>query len=54
MFEFYTSDDVMQMLGCSRAKAYNEIKLLNLELEAKGKRYYPGKVSKKYFEERWG
>ena len=27
----------------------NEIRLLNLELEAKGKRYYPGKVSKKIF-----
>ena len=53
MFEFYTADDVAKMLGCCRTRAYAEIKLLNAELEAMGKRYYPGKVSKKYFEERW-
>ena len=40
----------MERLGLSKASAYQVIKNLNSELEAKGLRTIPGRVSKRYFE----
>lgn len=50
--EFYRVDDVMIMLEVGRTKAFEIIKQLNLELEAQGKIYIRGRVSKRYFDER--
>lgn len=43
-------DEVMERLGISKASAYQVIKELNAELEEKGLRTLPGRVSKGYFE----
>ena len=43
-------DDVMERLGLSKASAYTVIKELNAELEARGLRTIPGRVSKSYFD----
>lgn len=50
---FYNVEDVMEMLECSKAKAYMVIKMLNTELTMKGKLTTNGRVSKKYFDERY-
>ena len=50
---FYTVDDVMAMLECSRTKAYRVMEMLNTELMMKGKLTTRGRVSKKYFDERY-
>lgn len=51
---YYTVDDVMIILGCKRTKAQDVIRELNEELVEKGYRRWPkGKISKKYFEERY-
>lgn len=44
--------EVMDALGCSKGKAYEVIRSLNTELEAKGFITFTGKVSEKYFHER--
>ena len=44
-------DEVMERLGVSKATAYLVIKRLNAELEAKGLRTIPGRVSERYFDE---
>ena len=49
-FKFYNVDDVMKMFECGKAKAYEIIRKLNLELEAKGKITVRGKIHKKYLE----
>ena len=43
-------DEVMERLGVSKATAYQVIKRLNAELEAKGLRTIPGRVSERYFD----
>ena len=45
--------EVMQALGVSQAKAYTIIKELNAELKAKGYITLNGKISKKYFAEKF-
>lgn len=45
--------EVMKIFDCCRAQAYKIIKKLNDELEAKGYLTYPGRVSRKYFNERF-
>lgn len=45
--------EVQAYFDCCRAKAYNIIRDLNKELEAKGYLTYPGRVSRKYFNERF-
>lgn len=51
---YYTVQDVMTILGVQRTKAQDVIRELNDELESKGYRRWPkGKISKKYFEERY-
>ena len=49
-----TADDVANVLSYSRSHAYKVIGKLNQELKEKGFLTRPGKVSRKYFEERTG
>lgn len=51
---FYFADDIMAMLGYSKTKAYQIIAELNKELEASGICTCTGRVSKRYFERRYG
>lgn len=51
--QFYRVGDVMEMLEISDTKAYSIIKQLNDELEAMGKITIAGRVSKKYFDEKF-
>ena len=44
--------DVIQLLEVSESKSYAIIRTLNQELSAKGYLTIPGKVSKKFFEEK--
>lgn len=50
--QFYTVNDVMQMLGVKQTKAYEIIRRMNDELEEMGKLTINGKVNKKYFDEK--
>ena len=50
---YYTASDLVQMLGVSRAKAYQIIRQLNDELNAKNYITIQGKVARAYFNERW-
>ncbi len=50
---YYTVDDVMKILGIKPSKAYGVIRACNKELDMKGYMTIKGKVSKKYFEERF-
>lgn len=49
---YYTANEVMQMLGVSRAKAYKIVKELNKELEEQGYIVTAGKIPKKYLAEK--
>ncbi|WP_051910430.1 MerR family transcriptional regulator [Carnobacterium pleistocenium] len=49
---FYAAEDVAEILGVSKAKAYKVIKELNTELSKNGKIVIAGKISRKYFEEK--
>ncbi len=52
--QYYTVKDVMGILGCKQTKAQDIIRQLNDEMEAKGYMRYPkGKVSRRYFSERF-
>ena len=51
---FYGRDEVAEILGYKSGKAYKIIRELNAELEAQGYLIRPGKISKKYFDERFG
>lgn len=46
-------DEVMKLFGCCKSKAYKLIKQLNTELEEQGFLTYSGKVSRKYFNQRY-
>lgn len=51
---YYTVKDVMGILGCKQTKAQDIIRKLNDEMEANGYMRYPkGKVSRRYFSERF-
>lgn len=49
---YYTANEVMELLGISRAQAYKIVKKLNEELETKGYIVTAGKIPKKYLRER--
>lgn len=49
---YYTANEVMEMLGVSRAKAYKIVKELNRELEKQGYIVTAGKIPKKYLAEK--
>ena len=46
---YYTASEVQEMLGVSRGKAYQVVRGLNEELEAKGFIVIAGKIPKKFF-----
>ena len=50
---YLSADDVMEITGCSKRKAYYIIASLNKELEQRGAFYLTGKVNKAYFMKRW-
>ena len=51
---FLYVSDVMKLFNCSRSKAYQIIAELNRELEKKGFLFIRGRISRRYFEERYG
>ena len=51
---FYFVDDVMKLLGYEKSKAYKIIAQLNAELEENGVFTCQGRVSRKYFDQRFG
>lgn len=52
---YYSVKDVMAILGCKQTKAQDVIRQLNDEMVSQGYMRYPkGKVSRKYFNERFG
>lgn len=50
---YITANELIDMLGISRAKAYNLIKEMNSELKREGYIVIKGKVPRAYFEKRW-
>lgn len=50
--QFYNVNDVVNILGVSRPKAYAIMRQLNLELASKGYIIVAGKVSAQYFNEK--
>lgn len=50
---FITAEEAAEMLGVSKPYAYKLIKKLNEELQAKGYFTIAGKVSRRYFEEKF-
>jgi transcriptional antiterminator len=46
-------NEVRSFFDCSRAQAYKIIKQLNTELNEKGYLTYAGRVSRRYFNERY-
>jgi hypothetical protein len=50
---FITAKEIMTVLDVSQTKAYSIAKKLNKELSDKGYMVIPGRVSRKYFEERF-
>ena len=56
MFEcrtFITVKEIGEVLGVSESKSYGIVRDLNRELADKGYMVIPGRVSRKYFEERF-
>ena len=49
---FISADEVKEIVGISRSKAYSLIQELKAELKEKGYLTVTGRVSRKYFEER--
>lgn len=50
---FYSANEVASLLRISTSSAYRIIRKLNLELHLKGFIVIRGKVSKKYFDEKF-
>lgn len=50
---YITAEEVAQILGVSKGYAYRVIRILNAELSQKGFHVIAGKVSTKYFEEKF-
>lgn len=51
--KYYFVKDIMDMLDVKETKAYQIIKILNNELNEKGYITVSGRISKKYFDERY-
>ena len=49
---FITAQEVAELLGISKSKAYTIVRELNEELSAKGFITVAGRVSRKFFEDR--
>jgi sugar-specific transcriptional regulator TrmB len=50
---YMTADEVAELLGVSKGYAYKVIRSLNGELKQKGYTIVSGKISTKYFEEKF-
>ena len=50
---FISADEMKEIFGISKSKAYSLVQELNAELKEKGYLTIPGRVSRKYFEERF-
>ena len=50
---FLTAIEIANILGVSRSTGYKIVSILNSELKDKGYIIIPGRVSKKYFRERF-
>lgn len=50
---FMNAEEVANILGVSKAHAYKLIQRLNGELSAKGFMAIPGKISRRYFSEKF-
>lgn len=50
---FISADEIKEIVGISKSKAYSLIQELNSELKEKGYLTVTGRVSRKYFEERF-
>ena len=46
-----TASDIMERLSVSKSTAYNIMREINEDLESRGLRIIPGRVSEKHFEE---
>lgn len=53
MKSYFTVNDVIEILGVSRSKAYKVIKEMNDQLAEEGYLTVAGKVPRNYFEEQW-
>lgn len=51
--EVFYATDIVRILGVKRARAYQIIRGLNAELSEKGYLVVSGRVSKKYFKEKF-
>lgn len=50
--KFLTASDVSSIMQVSTTSAYRIIKKLNAELQEQGKIIVPGRISRRYFEEK--
>ncbi len=50
---FITAQEVAELIGISKSKAYTIVRELNEELSAKGFITVAGRVSRKFFEEKF-
>ena len=50
---FLTAMEIANIIGVSRSTGYKIVSILNSELKDKGYIIIPGRVSKKYFRERF-
>lgn len=53
MKSYFTVNDVIEILGVSRSKAYKVIREMNDQLAKEGYLTVAGKVPRNYFEKRW-
>ena len=53
MKSYFTVNDVIEILGVSRSKAYKVIREMNDQLAEEGYLTVAGKVPRSYFEKRW-
>jgi len=53
MKSYFTVNDVIEILGVSRSKAYKVIREMNDQLAEEGYLTVAGKVPRNYFEKRW-
>lgn len=53
MNKFMKVQEIKALLGCSISRAYKVMRELNQELDKKNKITIPGRVSRKYFMERF-
>lgn len=50
---YYTAQEIAEMLGVSRGKAYKILRDMNAQLKSKGYLTIPGKIPAEYFREKW-